>query len=215
VALTHTARLAFVMVAVAAFMTLVASILHLGMVALFLLANDRQVSATAGRNINSTTWGSRSSAHHQARSLVLVTVPIIHPALAVGSAALEGQGTDLHKVFNVHISQMHAQRLTDALGLAARHWGAYNGVFTAIDGADVQSAGSMLVFVMVAVLLEGVHTDGAFAWSPLIQQHLNANVMPARQQIKATMTPVLVRVAVVRITAVAGAVVPKSLAGQA
>jgi len=125
-AFTFEASFAFILVAKAASLAMVAVVKNSGMRMGFLLTDNWETSTAAAWNINSTTWGGRSSAKDKAVLLVIITIPVIDPALTVWSTALEGQSSGIEEVHSVNVSNVKSHGFADSGSLATRNTGIYN-----------------------------------------------------------------------------------------
>jgi len=124
-------------IAIATALTRIAAVMDWGMHIGFLLANDWQVSRAAGWGIHCTTWSNVTRAQHQACALILVTIPIINPALAIGTTALVGQSGGIQKVVYVNAGQMHAEALANLLSLATRYARIHHDQVVTYMGAEI------------------------------------------------------------------------------
>jgi len=75
----------------------------MGFLAGLLLADNGQMCVAAARNIDSTSWGPRTSAQHKAASMISITIPVIDPALAIRPGALISEGGGVEEVVNVDL----------------------------------------------------------------------------------------------------------------
>jgi len=103
-AFTFVASFALTLVAMAAGVAGVAIVVNFGVMMGCFLADNWEAGTAAAWNINSTTGSGRSSAHDKAISLIVITIPVIDPALAVCTTALMSQGSGLKEVVGVDVS---------------------------------------------------------------------------------------------------------------
>jgi len=103
-AFTFVTSFAFTFVAIAAGLAGVAVVVDFGVMMGCFLADNWETGTTAAWNINGTTGSGRSSAHDKAISLVVITIPVIDPALAVCTTALMGQSGGIKEVVGVDVS---------------------------------------------------------------------------------------------------------------
>lgn len=108
VAHTVVTSLAALVLTVAAALAGIAAVVNRRMDARLLLADDWEASGAASGRIDGAARSSTTSAQNQTSTLVLVTIPIINPALAVGSATLVGQRGCVQEVVYINVGQVHS-----------------------------------------------------------------------------------------------------------
>lgn len=173
------------------------------------------MSRAAGRSVDGTARGSVTSAQDQTGSLILVTIPVINPALTVGTTALVGEGGGIQKVLYINVGQVHAQTLANLLSLAAWDARIHHHKITADMRTYLDRTLFLLMMLVVMRMMmftATVHANAANTMAIGTLDDNNADIMPSGQEGEAAMTPVSLHLRVIRIAAVAGTTVKDRMA---